>query len=106
MTNAPSRRVCQFPGGQVLGPVHQQRQHVLHSYFFHVCYIDCRVAAYCDEVSEFPLLKAIDLIGQSEEVRSIHGDLAAGTKLGDYDVVEMIGAAGMGEPFTSRITTM
>jgi hypothetical protein len=35
--------------------------------------------------------------------------LAAGTKLGDYDVVEMIGVVGMGEVlkrFTSRITTM
>ncbi len=33
--------------------------------------------------------------------------LAAGMKLGDYDVVEMIGAGGMGEvlkPFASQIT--
>ena len=35
--------------------------------------------------------------------------LAAAMKLGDYDVVQMIGAGGMGEVlkrFTSRITTM
>ena len=104
MTNAPSRRVCQFPGGHVLGPVHQQRQQVLHSYFFHVCYIDCRVAAYCDEVSEFPLLNAIDLI--ADNPRRSPAFTVIWPQVRNYDVVEMIGAAGMGEPFTSRITTM